>query len=76
MDVFLTEKEATEAPLEPLMVLEQPEMTPSPPAANQAMKGTGEKNEMRHWGKTTRVLCSVDSHIGMFGITGIRLEIL
>lgn len=35
------EKESTVASLEPLMVLEQPEMTPSPPAANQAMKGTG-----------------------------------
>ncbi|XP_041963996.1 uncharacterized protein lmtk3 isoform X2 [Alosa sapidissima] len=38
VDASLLEKEAAEAPLEPLTVLEQPEMTPSPPAANQAMK--------------------------------------
>lgn len=53
----LTEKkEATEASLEPLMVLEQPEMTPSPPAANQAMKGTGETDEMSNWGKAVLIL--------------------
>ncbi|XP_031431493.1 uncharacterized protein lmtk3 isoform X2 [Clupea harengus] len=38
VDASLLVKEAAEAPLEPLTLIEQPEMTPSPPAANQAMK--------------------------------------
>lgn len=34
------------------------------------------RNEMQHWGKATRGLCSADSQIGMFGNTDIQLEIL